>query len=489
MNGCTVVVGAGISGLVAARELARSGAENVVLVEGSDRLGGKINRVTLPGPADPASIGPSTSSGQRPSGGFGGSVVLDSGAESVLIRRPEALELINELGLDDRLTYPTGAKASALVDGRARPLPPTAMGIPTDLDALAGYLTPAGLRRARQEPDLPAPPVASDVGIGAYVDQRFGPEVTDRLVEPMLGGVYAGQSRQLSFEAVHPALFDAIRSGGSLLGHAREVAGRSRRDDRQSPPPAVAGLIGGVGELIQALTDDLRRRGVTIRTNTTLRSVRRLPDGRFELTGGPVPRPETLTACRVVLATPAPATARLTGTLAPAAAVELSAVAYASTALVVAVLADADVAGSGLLVPRGELETIKAFTHSANKWDWVADQCARLFGENATVVRISIGRHHDEPQLQFPDRHLIDRTIAEARQVPGLDGARVLQAVVQRWGGALPQYAIGHQGRVARLRAAIGAIDGLEIAGAYLDGVGVPACVAAARQAVANLLD
>src|SRR3712207_3598318 len=171
------VVGGGVAGLAAARELAAGGAE-VILLEASARCGGKLDSLTVDG------------------------VRLDSGAESVLARRPEGLRLIRDLGLTASLVHPTDAKPQVLVGGRAVPLPPQAMGVPTDLDTMADLLTPAGLARARQEPSRPAPPLPGDVAVGAYVDERFGPEVTDRLLEPLLGGVYAGRARDLSFEAV-----------------------------------------------------------------------------------------------------------------------------------------------------------------------------------------------------------------------------------------------------------------------------------------------
>lgn len=192
-----VVVGGGISGLAAARRLAATGLR-VELLESSIRFGGKITS---------ASLGRSE-------------LRVDVGAESMLIRRPEAPALIDSLGLTAQAVHPTDAKPRVYVDGRVVALPPSAVGVPGDLDALTELLTPAGLDRARREPALPAPPLAEDVAIGALVDERFGPEVTDRLLEPLLGGVYAGHARRLSFAAVNAQLFARARAGGPLSGHA-----------------------------------------------------------------------------------------------------------------------------------------------------------------------------------------------------------------------------------------------------------------------------
>src|SRR5690606_25906658 len=173
--------------------------------------------------------------GIRPDG-----VSLDGGPESVLARRPEAVRLIADLGLPT--VHPTTARSGLLIGGRPRPLPRQVQGVPADLDGLAELLEPDQLGRAGREPDLPAPPLAGDVAIGDYVDARFGPAVTDRLLEPLLGGVYAGRSRELSFEAVNPALFARVRGGGSLLGHAADLIAAGTG----AAGPVFAGLPGGV---------------------------------------------------------------------------------------------------------------------------------------------------------------------------------------------------------------------------------------------------
>jgi len=470
----TVIIGGGITGLSAAHRLAQlAPQETIIVCESSPHLGGKLRGLDLGSP--------STSPG----------FVVDVGAESMLARRPEGTALISELGLDDQLTHPTKARAQAYLDGAVRPLPPSNLGVPVDLDALEGYLSPDGLARARAEVDLPAPPLAGDIGIGDYVAQRFGDEVTDRVLEPMLGGVYAGQSRRLSFEAVHPALYAAARDGGSLLQAAQKAAAAAgRRNDAPvgSAPPVFAGLVGGINTLITALADDLARRGVQVRTGTTVRELARTTSGSYELITGPVPAPETIIADRVLLASPAAPTARLLSGLSPEASSILAGIPSASMAVITFVLAEAALDGSGLLVPPGELPTIKAFTYSSNKWAWIADRAAAAYGDGVAVARASVGRLGEEQLLQVDDQQLIDRTIAEARQVPGWEQARPLVSSVQRWGGGLPQYLVDHRRSMAQLGAAVDALPGVAVAGAYLDGVGVPPCIATAHRAVESLL-
>ena len=182
----TVVVGGGVSGLAAAHRLARSG-HRVTVLEAASRPGGKLAVEKVAG------------------------VAADVGAEAVLARRPEALALIDELGLGDRVTHP-GTVASQLYSrGRLRDFPEGhVMGVPADLGALArsGVLSPAGVLRAARDLVWPATPVGADVPVATYIGIRMGREVVDRLVEPLLGGVYAGRADQLSLDATLPQLAD-----------------------------------------------------------------------------------------------------------------------------------------------------------------------------------------------------------------------------------------------------------------------------------------
>ena len=452
-----VVVGGGIAGLAAARRLVLSGCDVTVLEAGA-RWGGKIASLRLDGAR------------------------LDVGAESVLARRPEAVALMAELGLAGQLVHPTDARSQVLVGGAARPLPPSAMGVPRDLDALVGYLSDEGLQRARQEPSLPAPPLAADLPIGRYVDERFGPEVTDRLLEPLLGGVYAGQARSLSFDAVAQPLFERARAGGSLLEHARQSTATT------ASGPVFAGLDGGIGTLVDALVADLLRRGATLRTGTAVRELSPRPGGGYRLVCGPVPAAGTVSADAVVLAIPAGPAGRLLSGLVPPAA-EFGAVPYASFAVLTLVVGGADLAASGLLVPPGELPTIKALTHSSTKWAWTGEQARSVWGEGSAVVRASVGRYGEAALLQLDDEALLQRTVAEAAGLPGWAGARLVRGAVTRWGGALPQYLLGHRELVGRLRASLAEHPGLAVCGAALDGVGIPACLASAARAATTITD
>lgn len=440
-----VVVGGGVAGLVAARGLAAAGRD-VLLLEGSPHIGGKLRSAEVAG------------------------LTVDVGAEAMLARRPEGLALAEEVGA--AVVHPTPATSAVWSRGALRAMPRSLMGVPFDLDQLAasGLLSPEGLARAGAETDAP---VDDDVSVGDLVAARLGDELVDRLVEPLLGGVYAGHARRISAAAAVPQLL-AMARRGSLLEQAAAVP--------TSTAPVFASLPGGMGRLPGLVVDG---GGFEVRTSATVRALRRTSTG-WALTVGPTTSAETIEADAVVLATPAAATARLLGEVLPDAAAELAAVEAASVAVVTLAFRAQDVPDtlfdrSGFLVPPVERRTIKASTFSFAKWAWVRD-----LDPDVVVLRTSLGRHREEATLQAGDEGLVRVSLADLAALAGIT-ARPVDTHVQRWGGALPQYGVGHLERVARIRAAVGGQPGLAVCGAAYDGVGIPAVIGSARQAVASV--
>ena len=175
---------------------------------------------------------------------------IDVGAESMLARRPEAVGLVEEIGAAALLTHPATTAAAVWSRGALHPLPKgTLMGIPGDPQAALGLLTPEEVARACDETPWPGGTVDADVSVGEYVSARLGTAVVDRLVEPLLGGVYAGHAGRLSLEACVPVLFEVARSGGSLTGAARAAAQAAAANTS----PVFAGLVGGMGRLPELL--------------------------------------------------------------------------------------------------------------------------------------------------------------------------------------------------------------------------------------------
>jgi oxygen-dependent protoporphyrinogen oxidase len=455
------VVGGGIAGLAAAQAVRHSAGERVrvTVLEASPRVGGKLATTEVAG------------------------TVVDSGAEQMLARRPEGVALAEAVGLADRLVHPASAGAALWSRERLRPLPAgQLMGVPTDLRALAAssVLSPWGLARVPLDLVLPATPVDDDVAVGWYLRRRLGDEVVDRLVEPLLGGVYAGRADLLSLDATMPQLAAEVRTEPSALRAAAHAAGPSTPGVRA---PAFASLAGGLGQLPAAVASASR---ATVRTSATVRELRPTPDGRWRLVVGPARAPETLTADAVVLAVPAAPAARLLQPVAPAAAAALAAVEYASMALVTFAVPYAQVAGrlhgTGFLVPPVEGRAVKAATYASAKWPWIADAAPGL-----ALVRTSLGRHGEVAVLQRDDDELAALALADLSSALGRVLAPVDQ-VVSRWGGGLPQYAVGHLDLVERVRRSLAGHPGLAVCGAAYDGVGVPACVASGRTAADRVL-
>ncbi|MEV0404002.1 protoporphyrinogen oxidase [Actinoallomurus sp. NPDC050550] len=452
------VIGGGVAGLTAAYELAKNGVR-VTLLEGGADVGGKLKVSEIAG------------------------VPVDEGAEAMLARRPEGLELVRELGLGDRLTFPGTTSSAIWSRGALHPMPAgQIMGVPSDLVALARsqVLSPGGLARVPLDLVRPETPRGEDVSVAEFVGARVGREVVDRLVEPLLGGVYAGRVDQLSFEATMGGLAAASRSRRSLIAAARTVAEAAPA----APGPLFTTLVDGMGALPGALAAKVAELGGVVRTEAMVRELARTPGG-WRLTVGPTRDPESLEVDAVVLAVPARPAGRLLKDASPSAAAELGRVEYASMAVVT--LAYAGTAfpepprRSGYLVPAVETKDVKAVTFSSTKWPHLTDG-------TLIVARCSIGRYGDEQALQRSDEELKAAALTELARTSGVNELPI-DTRVTRWGGGLPQYTVGHLERVARIRAAVATLPGVAVCGAVYDGVGIPACVGSARLAAARVLE
>jgi oxygen-dependent protoporphyrinogen oxidase len=453
------VIGGGIAGLSAAAEISRARPDaEVVLLEGSDRVGGKLRRVQVAG------------------------AWVDVGAEAMLARRPEGVRAVTEAGLGSELISPLSTAALVRSRGANHSLPArTLIGVPTDVAAVraSGVLSAQAVAAIENEPaGGPYPPLTEDISVGDLVGRRFGAEVVDRLVDPLLGGVYAGRARQLSLQAAIPALASRLTAGGSLLAAAAAVAGPP------APGPVFASLTGGLARLPERLAERLAADNVQVRVSTPVRELRRTATG-FELALGSVPSGQRLVADAVVVATPAGKAAALLAQVAPVAAGELSVIETAGMVIVTLAFAGLGPAalppGSGVLVPAVEGLAVKAMTFSSQKWPGVGSE------SGVVLLRASLGRAGEQQALQRTDAELVAVVRRELAGITGLT-AEPVDSHVQRWGGALPQYAVGHLRRVARIRADVQRVPGLAVCGASYDGVGIPACIGSAHSAAGRVL-
>jgi oxygen-dependent protoporphyrinogen oxidase len=476
-----VVIGGGIAGLAAARFLADVPAR-VTILEGSPRIGGKLSASDVAG------------------------VSMDEGAEALLARRPEGIALIEATGLAADLV-PAGVTSSAIYTrGVMRSLPRRQfMGVPADIDELAatGVISAEGVARARAESVTPFE--AADASVTEYIGRRLGVEVVDRLVDPLLGGVYAGRSEDLSFRATlaplaaatpkHATLTEAVASllppapvpsaAPASVPSAVPSWAPSPQDNSKKPAPIFVTLTTGLGSLPDAVA---KASGADVRVNAMVRELRRTAAG-WRLTFGSAADPEYLDADAVILATPAAPTARLLKGTASTAAAQLEQIPYASMAIITLAFGVEDFPAqqrSGYLVPAVDGRAVKAATFSTVKWPHLAKAAAGS-GSPVHIVRCSVGRSGDVAVLQRDDQDLAALAAAELADSIGITASPVAHRVT-RWGGGLPQYNVGHLDRVARIRAAVAAQPGLAVAGAAYDGVGIPACIATARSAADQII-
>lgn len=456
------VVGGGISGLAAAWELVHpsepgvaplAGAD-VVVLEASPRFGGIVT--TTP---------------------FAGHQV-DEAADSLLARVPWGVQLCEELGLGPELVSPAARTAYVWHAGALHPLPAGhVLGVPTDLDAAeaTGLLSPG--ERARAEHDLAgeAPLLEADRPIGEVVRERLGDAVAERLVDPLVGGINAGDSDHLSIEAVTPQLAAAARSDRSLVRALRAQRAAATADP---DAPVFHSHPEGLGHVVEVLVERLRAAGVDLRADAAVSAIE--PRGGAWSVAAAT---GSMDVDAVVLALPAAPAAALLSPLSRGAADLLGAVEHASVAIVtLAVPTEAlgrPLDASGHLVPRGAGTTLTACSWASAKWAHLAD-------ERQAILRASAGRAGDPSALDLDDDALVGQLLADLATTMDLRGDPT-EVRVSRWPASLPQYRTGHVQRVARIEAAAAAdAPGVHLAGNALHGLGVPACIHQGRTAAAQ---
>lgn len=439
------ILGGGISGLVAAYRIrVAAGADaEIVILDPADRLGGVLRTEQL---------------GGQP---------MDVGAEAFVARRPEVGALMAELGLADKQITTTGVRPAIYSQDRLHPLPSGAVnGIPGTAESVAGLVDRACVATIAAEAQRPLSwRPGEDPSVGHLVADRFGEQVVARSVDPMLSGVYAGSAATIGLRSAVPGVAAALDAGADSLTAAV----------RRALPPSTAGPVfaavaGGYRVLLDALVAAGRPRWIQAPATAIA------PDGRgWAVTDG---TGQAWHAAAVVVALPAPQAAALLAGVAADAADAAGGVATASAV----VLAMALPAGtpfppqSGVLVATGESLHAKAITLTSRKWG------ARGSDE---LLRMSFGRFGDDIARTTSEADLTAWALDDLQAVFGI-AAQPREVVVHRWIDALPQYGPGHGEIAARIRA--GLPPTLAVAGNYLDGVGVPACVAAAGRAAAGVL-
>jgi protoporphyrinogen/coproporphyrinogen III oxidase len=439
------VVGGGISGLTAAYRLRAAAGDDAVitLFDPGEKLGGVLRTELV---------------GGRP---------MDLGAEAFVRRRPEMPALLAELGLSERQLATTGARPLIYSQQELHPLPTaTVVGIPSSASSLAGLVDDVTVARIDAEPGRPFSwQPGSDPAVAELVGERFGEQAVARSVDPLLGGVYAGSAATIGLRAAAPSVAAALDRGASSLTDAV----------RQGLPPATgAPVFGALDGGYQVLIDELVERSRPRRVQATVEALERAGRGWALLD-------DTGTqwhADAVILAVPAPRVTRLVAEIAPRSCAAASRIRSASS-VVVALAVPGNTPFpecSGVLVSSGEALRAKAVTLSSRKWG---------IGGDAQFLRLSFGRYGDNLATSASDGELLSWAVRDLAAVFGLD-VEPVDARVWRWIDAMPQYGPGHADLVAEVRT--GLPSTIAVAGGYLDGIGVPACIGAAGRAVERVI-
>ena len=439
------VVGGGISGLVTAYRLRVTAGPDasITVFDPADRLGGVLRTERIAG---------------QP---------LDVGAEAFVARRPEVTALLAELGMADKQIATTGARPLIYSEDRLHPLPKdTVNGIPSRPDALVGLVDDATIRWMRDEPGRPFSwRTGADPTVAELVGDRFGEQVVTRSVDPLLAGVYAGSAATIGIRAAAPTVATALDRGARNLTEAVTTA---------LPPPAPGSVFGAVDGGYTVLLDELVRRSDLRWAQIGVRTLTPAQRGWDVLDDDGQRWP----ADAVVLAVPAPRLPALIGDLAPDSAAAAATIPVASAAVVALALPGGTPLPeqSGVLVAGRTRLHAKAVTLSSRKWGRRG---------STEMVRLSYGRLGDDIARGAGDDELLAWAEQDLAQLFDVHVQPVESRVV-RWIDAMPQYGPGHADVVGRIRA--GLPPRLAVAGAYLDGIGVPACVAAATRAAAALV-
>lgn len=438
------VVGGGISGLTAAYRLRAAVGDHaaITLFDPGDRLGGILRTERV------------------------GGQTMDLGAEAFILRRPEMPALLAELGLSGRQLVSTGARPLIYSGRTVHPLPTgTVVGIPSSAAAVAGLVDEATVARIEAEPDRPLRwRPGSDPATAELVGERFGEQVVARSVDPLLSGVYAGSAATIGLRAAAPGVAAALDRGAASLTDAVRQA---------LPPPTGAPVFGALDGGYQVLLDALVERSRPRRVRAAVQRLEPAGPGWALLDDAGA----RWHADAVILAVPAPRAARLLADIAPTSAAAAGRITSASSVVVALAVPGGTPFPecSGVLVATGEALRAKAITLSSRKWGARGD---------AQLLRLSFGRCGDGLAETASDDELLVWAVDDLATVFGLH-VEPVDARVQRWIEAMPQYGPGHAGLAAEVRA--GLPPTLAVAGSYLDGIGVPACVGAAGRAVEAL--
>jgi protoporphyrinogen/coproporphyrinogen III oxidase len=408
-----------------------------------------------------------------------GDIVTEAGPDSFLSQKPAALDLCTKLGLTDQLinTNETVKKACVLYKGRMHDLPEGLLSfVPRQLKPFlrSGLLTWTGLVRMGLEIAVPPGPSTGDESLAGFLRRRFGTQAYERVLEPLMAGIYAGEAEQMSLRATFPRFLELEQQHGSVVrGMMEAKKTASAASSGQVRRTMFVSLKNGLGDLVTALTRRLTEQGAELQLGTRVEALRvrshELGRWMYDLI---LHDGSALSAESVVLATPAYVSSDLLRPLSPIAGGVLDLIPYASTATIAMAFPRAMMSvieGFGFIVPRAEQRELIAATWTSLKWPHRAPA-------DQLLVRCYVGGVGRENILQLDDAALTAKVRAELAALCGIR-AEPSYTEVNRWWMAMPQYTLGHLDRLAQLDAAVSRYPGLVLTGAGYRGVGIPDCI------------
>lgn len=451
-----VIVGGGLTGLSAAFYIRKFYREKgipiqISVLEKSKTMGGKIETLHRDG------------------------FVIEKGPDSFLARKTAMIDLAKELELDHELvSMNPGAKKTYIVKrGELHPMPSgLVLGIPTELGPFlkSGLVSWGGKMRALMDLFIPARKSDADESLGHFIERRLGTEVLTNVTEPLLAGIYAGDTYNLSLKSTFPQFGEVERAHGSLM-RGMMTGKKPVETHTGTKRSAFLTFRQGLQSLIHSLVHELQ--DVEQRLETEVAAVRQGTQSGYEVELG---SGEVLEADQVVVTTPAFSAAKLLEPFVDVRA--LTSINYVSVANVVIAFDKKELEGiqdaSGFLVPRKEGRNITACTWTSTKW-------LHSSPDDKVLLRCYVGRSGDEQNVQLPDDSLTDLVLKDLRELMGIQ-ATPLFSEITRLPKSMPQYPVGHLQNIADLRHELAAkAPGLHVTGAAFEGVGLPDCIKQAK--------
>ena len=460
-----VIVGGGIAGLSAAYYATQKmPATQIVLIESSDRWGGKITTDRVPFD--------------------GGQFIIEGGPDTFLATKPWGVALSRELGLGKRLhgTNPHQKNTYVLHRNKLEPLPDgLAMMVPTNVQAILKSNLVSWFGKARMGLDFfqPAKAVNGDESLGTFVSRRLGREAYENLIEPLMSGIYAGDGDQLSLASTFPYLRELEIKYGSLARGALQMRKQSNGKAVQGSRSAFLTPTTGLAEIVEALVNHLQSHGVDLRLNSRVEAINPRTPICWNLT---LDTGDELQADSLIFATPAYVTGHLLASLDPALASDLQSIPYASTATVSLAYRQSDLPcaldGYGYVIPRREGRRALACT-------WTSTKFPHRAPAGYVLIRVFVGRAGQD--IPWNENDLVALAREELSLTLGITAEPFL-ARVFLWDKAMPQYNLGHPEILKRIDAALENHPGLALAGNGYRGIGIPDCIRSGELAVERVL-